>query len=34
MTPAEAASDDVVSELEGGRGSLLRATLASVGALP
>jgi len=34
MTPTEASSDDVVSELEGGRGSLLRAALASVGALP
>jgi len=34
MTPAEAAREDVVSELEGGRGSLLRAALASVGALP
>jgi ADP-ribose pyrophosphatase YjhB (NUDIX family) len=34
MTPVEASSDDVVSELEGGRGSLLRAALASVGALP
>lgn len=34
MTPAEAVSDAVLSELEGGRGSLLRAALASVGALP
>ncbi len=34
MTPAEAASDDVCAELEGGRGALLRAALASVGALP
>jgi ADP-ribose pyrophosphatase YjhB (NUDIX family) len=34
MTPTEAVSDSVVAELEGGRGSLLRAALASVGALP
>lgn len=34
MTPHEAASDTVVSELEGGRGALLRAALASVGVLP
>jgi len=34
MTPAEAVDDSVVAELEGGRGSLLRAALASVGALP
>jgi hypothetical protein len=34
MTPAEAVSESVLSELEGGRGSLLRAALASVGALP
>lgn len=34
LTPAEAASDEVCNELEGGRGALLRAALASVGALP
>jgi len=34
LSPAEAASDTVCSELEGGRGSLVRAALASVGALP
>lgn len=33
LTPAEAASDAVCSELEGGRGALVRAALASVGAL-
>lgn len=33
MTPAEAASDEVCSELEGGRGALVRAALASVGVL-
>jgi ADP-ribose pyrophosphatase YjhB (NUDIX family) len=33
MTPAEAASDAVSAEMEGGRGSLLRAALASVGRL-
>jgi hypothetical protein len=33
MSPMEAASDAVVGEMEGGRGSLLRAGLASVGAL-
>jgi ADP-ribose pyrophosphatase YjhB (NUDIX family) len=33
MTPAEAASFSVCEELEGGRGSLLRSALASVGAL-
>jgi ADP-ribose pyrophosphatase YjhB (NUDIX family) len=33
LTPAEAASDAVTSEMEGGRGALLRAALASVGAL-
>ena len=33
MTPAEAASDAIVSEMEGGRGVLLRQALASVGAL-
>lgn len=34
MTPAEAASFTVGEELEGGRGALLRAGLASVGVLP
>jgi hypothetical protein len=34
LTPAEAASDAVCSELEGGRGALVRAALASIGALP
>ena len=33
MTPAEAASDEVVAEMEGGRGALVRAALASVGRL-
>ena len=33
LTPAEAASEAVTSEMEGGRGALLRAALASVGAL-
>lgn len=33
LTPAEAASDVVCNELEGGRGTLVRAALASVGAL-
>lgn len=33
LTPREAASDAVTSEMEGGRGALLRAALASVGAL-
>jgi hypothetical protein len=33
MTPEEAGSDAVSAELEGGRGSLLRMALASVGAL-
>ena len=33
LTPHEAASDAVTSEMEGGRGALLRAALASVGAL-
>lgn len=33
MTPAEAASDGVSAEMEGGRGALLRAALASVGRL-
>ncbi|MCX7523130.1 NUDIX hydrolase family protein [Microbacterium sp. STN6] len=34
MTPLEAASDQVAAEMEGGRGSLLRAALAAVGVLP
>lgn len=33
LTPEDAASDDVLDEMEGGRGSLLREALASVGAL-
>ena len=33
LTPKEAASDAVTAEMEGGRGTLLRAALASVGAL-
>ncbi|MEK7662643.1 MAG: NUDIX hydrolase family protein [Actinomycetota bacterium] len=33
LTPREAASDAVSAEMEGGRGALLRAALASVGAL-
>jgi ADP-ribose pyrophosphatase YjhB (NUDIX family) len=33
MTPAEVASDTVSAEMEGGRGSLVRAALASLGAL-
>ena len=33
MTPADAASDEVTSELEGGRGALLKQALAHVGAL-
>lgn len=33
MTPAEATSESVVAELEGGRGILLRSALAAVGAL-
>ena len=33
MTPIEAASDAVAAEMEGGRGALLRAGLASVGRL-
>jgi ADP-ribose pyrophosphatase YjhB (NUDIX family) len=33
MTPMEAASDAVAAEMEGGRGALLRAGLASVGRL-
>ena len=34
MTPAEATAPDVLSEMEGGRGSLVKAALASVGSLP
>ena len=34
MTPREAASDAISAEMEGGRGALLRAALASVGVLP
>lgn len=34
MPPTEAASDAVAADLEGGRGSLVRAALASVGVLP
>ena len=34
MTPKEAASETVTSDMEGGRGALLRAALASVGVLP
>lgn len=33
LTPKEAASEAVTTEMEGGRGALLRAALASVGAL-
>lgn len=33
MSPQEAASDDTVADMEGGRGALLRAGLASVGRL-
>ena len=33
LTPTEAASEGVTAEMEGGRGALLRAALASVGAL-
>ncbi|MEJ3403837.1 NUDIX hydrolase family protein [Rathayibacter sp. YIM 133350] len=33
MTPSEAASDAIAAEMEGGRGTLLRQALASVGAL-
>ena len=33
LTPQEAASEAVTAEMEGGRGTLLRAALASVGAL-
>lgn len=34
LTPEEAASDDLAREMEGGRGVLLRAALASTGRLP
>lgn len=34
MSPAEAASETLSSEMEGGRGALIRMALASVGALP
>jgi len=34
LRPAEAASDDVALDMEGGRGALLKAALASVGVLP
>ena len=34
LRPAEAASESVTADMEGGRGSLLRAALASVGVLP
>lgn len=34
MRPAEAVSESVTSDMEGGRGALLRAALASVGVLP
>ena len=34
MRPADAASEAVTSDMEGGRGALLRAGLASVGVLP
>ncbi|HWL59316.1 MAG TPA: NUDIX hydrolase family protein [Microbacteriaceae bacterium] len=34
LRPAEAASDEIAADLEGGRGALLRAALASVGVLP
>lgn len=34
LTPEEAASDGVLNDMEGGRGSLLREALAYVGALP
>lgn len=34
MSPEEATSEEVLRELEGGRGALLKAALASVGALP
>jgi hypothetical protein len=34
VTPEEAASAEISEEMEGGRGALLRAALASVGRLP
>ena len=34
LRPAEAASESVTADMEGGRGALLRAALASVGVLP
>ena len=34
LRPAEAASESITSDMEGGRGALLRAALASVGVLP
>jgi ADP-ribose pyrophosphatase YjhB (NUDIX family) len=34
MTPQEAAAETISAEMEGGRGSLLRSALASVGRLP
>jgi len=34
LTPAQAASEAISAEMEGGRGALLRAALASVGQLP
>jgi ADP-ribose pyrophosphatase YjhB (NUDIX family) len=34
MTPAEAASEDVSADMEGGRGTLIRSALASMGVLP
>ena len=34
MTPKDAASDSIAADMEGGRGALLRAALASVGVLP
>src|ERR1700712_3835108 len=34
LRPSEAASESVTADMEGGRGSLLRAALASVGVLP
>jgi hypothetical protein len=34
MTPEQVTSHEVLVEMEGGRGSLVKAALASVGALP
>ncbi|MGV8970094.1 MAG: DUF4916 domain-containing protein [Microbacteriaceae bacterium] len=34
MTPAEAASESIAAEMEGGRGALVRGALASMGVLP